>query len=112
MSPAKATRPRGRLRGHLGRGAVLAFWLHAQVFVPLLIVVWIFAGREEAQRAEEVDVAFRDVSNEELPADLPPIEETPPPPRATPEVPDQPRREEKKKKAKDKPKPTKLAEKT
>ena len=109
MPSAKAT----RLRGHLGRGALLAFWLHAQVFAPLLIAVWFYAGREEAQRAEEVDVAFRDASNEELPADLPSIEDPPPPPHATPEVPDQPRRDEKKKQPKDrdKQKPIKLAEK-
>jgi TonB family protein len=112
MPPAKET----RLRGHLGRGALIAIWLHAQLFVPLLVLVWVYAGREEAQRAEEVDVAFRDISNEELPADLPPIEDVPPPPRAMPEIPDQPRREDKKRKpkdkAKDKAKPIKLADKT
>ncbi|HET6146184.1 MAG TPA: energy transducer TonB [Polyangia bacterium] len=115
MPLAKATRPRrspGRSpeRG-LGRGALLAFWLHAQFLVPLLIVTWVYASREEAQRAEEVDVAFRDVTDEEL-ADLPPIEEAPPPPRALPEAPDQPRRDEKKKKPKDKARPVKLAQRT
>ena len=108
MPSAKAIRP----RGHIGRGALLAVWLHGQFLVPLLIVTWVYASREEAQRAEEVDVAFRDVTEEEM-ADLPSIEEAPPPPRAMPEVPDQPRRDEKKKKPKDKAKakPIKLAEK-
>jgi TonB family protein len=101
-----------RLRGHLGRGALLSIWLHAQVFVPLLIVIFIYAARDEAQRAEEVDVAFRDASSEELPPDLPPVEEPPPPPRATPEAPEPAQRHaDKRKKAKDKAKPIKLAEK-
>jgi TonB family protein len=101
-----------RLRGHLGRGALLSIWLHAQIFVPLLILIFVYAARDEAQRAEEVDVAFRDASNEELPPDLPPVEETPPPPRATPEVPESAQRhDDKKKKPKDKAKPVKLAEK-
>jgi len=59
MPEAKET----RLRGHLGRGVLIAFWLHAQIFVPLLIMIFVYAAREEAQRAEEVDVAFRDASN-------------------------------------------------
>ena len=48
-------------------------------------MIFVYAAREEAQRAEEVDVAFRDASSEELPADLPPLDDTVPPPRATPE---------------------------
>ena len=80
MPEAKET----RLRGHLGRGVLIAFWLHAQIFVPLLIMIFVYAAREEAQRAEEVDVAFRDASNEELPPDLPAVDDTPPPPHATP----------------------------
>src|SRR3954468_9978628 len=100
------------LRGHLGRGVLIAFWLHAQIFVPLLIMIFVYAAREEAQRAEEVDVAFRDASNEELPPDLPPVDDTPPPPRATPEPPEQARkRQEKKTPKKKKEKPVKLAEK-
>ncbi len=105
MALAKET----RLRGHLGRGALISIWLHAQIFVPLLVLIFIWAAREEAQRAEEVDVAFRDAAGEELPPDLPPVDDTPPPPRATPETPEQVRRrEEKKKKEK---KPIKLADK-
>jgi hypothetical protein len=108
MPPAKET----RLQGHLGRGALLSLFLHAQLLVPLLIVISIYAAREAAERPEEVDVAFRDVSNDELPADLPPVDDVPPPPRATPERPDQPRRPpEKKLKDKLKPPAAKLAEK-
>lgn len=99
-----------RLRGRLGRGALIAFWLHAQIFVPLLIMIFVYAAREEAQRAEEVDVAFRDASNEELPPDLPAVDDTVPPPRAMPETPEQARKREEKKKKKEK-KPVKLAEK-
>ena len=75
-----------RLRGHLGRGALLSLFLHAQLFVPLLVLIFVYAGREESQRAEEVDVAFRDVTPEELPADLPPLEDlTTPPPEPVPQ---------------------------
>ncbi len=98
-----------RLRGHLGRGVLISIWLHAQIFVPLLVLIFIYAAREEAQRAEEVDVAFRDASAEELPPDLPAVDDTPPP-RATPETPEEVRKREEKKKKKDK-KPVKLAEK-
>src|SRR3954447_22448210 len=108
MASAKETRP----RGHLGRGALIAFWLHAQIFIPLLIMIFVYAAREEAQRAEEVDVAFRDASNEELPPDLPPVDDTVPPPRAMPETPEKVRkRAEKKKQEKKDKKPIKLAEK-
>src|SRR5882672_3184136 len=61
--------------GHLGRGALLSLLGHGLLVAPVLVLVFIYAGREEAQRAEEVDVAFRDVSADELPADLPPLED-------------------------------------
>ena len=112
MPSAKET----RLRGQLGRGVLLSVWLHAQLFVPLLILIFVYAAREEAQRAEEVDVAFRDASNEELPADLPSLDEPPPPPQPVPPAPDEVRHAEKDKKKKPKdqskaPPPPKLAEK-
>ncbi len=109
MALAKET----RLRGHLGRGVLIAIWLHAQIFVPLLIMIFVWAAREEAQRAEEVDVAFRDVSSEELPADLPPVDDVVPPPRPMPETPEEVRKrqEKEKQKKKNKDKPIKLAEK-
>jgi len=73
--PSKQT----RTRGHLGRGALASLLLHLHLLVPLLIVVFIRAGREEANRPEEVDVAFENVEPEQLPENLPPLDETPPP---------------------------------
>ena len=73
--PSKHT----RARGHLGRGALASLLLHLHLLVPLLVVVFIYAGREEANRPEEVDVAFENVEPEQLPENLPPLDETPPP---------------------------------
>ncbi|HVR64880.1 MAG TPA: hypothetical protein VMU50_23445 [Polyangia bacterium] len=85
--------------GHLGRGALLSFFGHALLVAPILTLVFIYASREEAQRAEEVDVAFRDVASEELPADLPPLDSlTQPPPSADDRTP--PERKKPKEKAK------------
>ena len=53
--------------------------LHVHLLAPLVIATFIYAAREEAQRAEEVDVAFENVSAEELPSDLPPLDDTPEP---------------------------------
>jgi len=68
-----------RARGYLSRGALIALLLHVNVLAPLGIAAWIFGGREEAQRNEEVDVAFQAADQTDLPADLPPIEPTPEP---------------------------------
>ena len=73
--PGKELRP----RGHLGRGTVAAVLLHLQILLPLLIVVFTRARREEAEKAEEVDVGFENVPAEQLPAELPPLDDTPPP---------------------------------
>jgi len=104
MGSTKETRP----RGHLGRGALLALLLHAQIIVPLVVMVFIYAAREARQREEEVDVAFRDVPAEELPADLPSLEDLshPAKPEPEPEVRQKPRKE----KEKTPPKPPKVAE--
>jgi TonB family protein len=91
-----------RARGHISRGALLSLLLHAHLLVPLMVVASIFAAREEAQRADEVDVGFEDVKPEELPADLPPLE----PPRPAP--PD--KLAEPTKKPKPKPKQPRVAE--
>ena len=66
-----------RPRGHLARGLLLSFFLHANVIAPIVIATWVLARREEAQKAEEVDVAFEDVKPEELPHDLPPLDNDP-----------------------------------
>jgi hypothetical protein len=63
-----------RARGHLGRGALFSLLLHVQVIAPLAIAAIVYGGREEAERAEEVDVGFEDVSPDDLPKDLPSID--------------------------------------
>jgi TonB family protein len=68
-----------RARGHLSRGALISLLLHLNVVAPLVIAAWVYGGREEAQRAEEMDVAFQAVDQTALPPDLPPIEPTPEP---------------------------------
>jgi TonB family protein len=70
-------RPATRARASLSRGALISLLIHANVFAPLVVVAWIYGGREEAQRAEEVDVAFQDASDVALPPDLPPLQPTP-----------------------------------
>ena len=68
-----------RARGYLSRGTLISLLVHVNLVAPLAIAAWVYGGREEAQRAEEVDVAFQDASDTALPADLPPIEPTPTP---------------------------------
>src|SRR5262245_21050462 len=67
-----------RARGFLTRGALLALFIHVHVLAPIGLVVWIYAGRQEAareaQKAQEVDVEFKDVTAAELPKDLPPVD--------------------------------------
>ena len=81
-----------RARGFLSRGALLSLLLHVHLLAPIGVVIWIFAGRQqaarEAQRAQEMDVEFQDATAAELPKDLPPIE--PPPDQVEPPKP-QPR---------------------
>src|SRR6185369_2257024 len=84
----------------LGRGALLAMLLHAQLIVPAVVLIFVYGARDERNRVEEVDVAFRDVTPEELPPNLPPMDDlTPLPPPITEKRDPQP------KKRKDKPKP-------
>ena len=60
--------------------------LHLQILIPLLVVIFSRARREEAEKAEEVDVGFENVPAEQLPAELPPLDDTPPPQgKVTPE---------------------------
>ncbi|HEX2661112.1 MAG TPA: TonB family protein, partial [Polyangia bacterium] len=63
----------------------MSLLLHLNLLVPLLIVVFYRASREEAERAEEVDVGFENVAPEELPRELPPLDDTPEPHPAVPE---------------------------
>ena len=74
-------RPVLRVRGHLPRGALLSLLLHVHLLVPIGLAAWIYGGRQEAvreaQKAQEVDVEFKDVTAEELAPDLPPIDALP-----------------------------------
>ena len=63
-----------RARANLSRGGLYSLILHAHLLIPLMVAAWVYGGRQEAQRAEEIDVAFEDVRPEELPADLPPLD--------------------------------------
>jgi len=104
-----ARTPTTRPRGHLARGALIALLLHGQILVPLVIATFFLAHREEAERAEEVDVGFEDVKPEELPHDLPPLDDTPPPSEPAPRRRDQ---REKPAEADKRPKPEKPPEPT
>ncbi|HEY7373459.1 MAG TPA: TonB family protein [Polyangia bacterium] len=74
-------RPASRARGFLSRGALLSLLLHVHLLAPIGLAAWIYGGRQqrerEAQKAQEVDVEFKDVTAAELPQDLPPIEPLP-----------------------------------
>ncbi|HSS38121.1 MAG TPA: TonB C-terminal domain-containing protein [Polyangia bacterium] len=83
-----------RARGSLSRGALISLLLHFNLVAPLVIAAWVYGGREEAQKAEEVDVAFQAADQTALPDDLPPIEPTP----ETPEAPAKTAEKEKEKK--------------
>src|SRR5262245_17391646 len=89
-------RPGLRARGYLSRGALLSLLLHVHLLTPIALAAWIFGGRQEAereaQRAQEVDVEFKNVTAAELPPDLPPLDPAPPdqlqppkPPKPRPE---------------------------
>jgi TonB family protein len=69
-----APAPTNRGRGHLGRGALFSLLFHAAALMPIGVLAFVWAAREEAQRAEEVDVGFESVPEEQLPAGLPPLE--------------------------------------
>jgi hypothetical protein len=99
-------RPSTRARGQLSRGALISLLLHLNVVAPLVIAAWIYGGREEAEKAAEVDVAFQAVDPSTLPPDLPPIEPTPEP--LEPEAKKAPPPEKKKPELTKVPKPEKL----
>jgi TonB family protein len=73
--------PVTRARGNLPRGALLSLLLHVHLLVPLGIVIWVYAGRQEAERearlAQEIDVDFQAVDPADLPKDLPPVDPVP-----------------------------------
>jgi TonB family protein len=83
-----------RARGHLSRGALISLLLHVNIVAPVAIAAWVYGGREEAQRNEEMDVAFQEADQTALPPDLPPLEPTPQP--LEPEAKNAPKPEKKK----------------
>jgi TonB family protein len=98
MPPAPTTRE----RGHLGRGALLSLLLHALMLAPLVVAALILGGREEAQRAEEVDVGFESVADEQLPPNLPALEPPKEAPSALEKLPPEAKKPPKKKPPRDK----------
>jgi TonB family protein len=60
------------LSGHIGRGFFLSFLIHASFVFPFIALAIVFAKREAAEA--DLDVRFEDVSESELPADLPPLQ--------------------------------------
>jgi TonB family protein len=71
-----------QMRGHIGRGALLSFLVHASFVLPLIAFAIVFAKKADD---EDLDVRFEEVSADELPANLPPIEDDtlPEPPKKT-----------------------------
>ncbi len=68
-----------RDRGRIGRGLLLSILLHAQVLVPLM--AWVFWWDKPANN--EVGLSFESVKDEELPPNLPAVEEPMEPSKAT-----------------------------
>src|SRR5262245_51163803 len=65
-----------RLRGFIGRGAFLSLLIHGSLVVPFIALAIVFARREAENR--DLDVRFEEVSEAELPSDLPELPETEP----------------------------------
>jgi TonB family protein len=88
MPQKQETRGRAFRRGFLGRGALLSLLIHVNGLSIVGMVIWTLAEKEIAQRPDEVDVAFEDMSAADLPKDLPPLDaptpdslDVPPPPK-------------------------------
>src|SRR3954454_20921183 len=73
-----------QLRGHLGRGILLSFFIHGSFIFPFIALAIVFARREADNR--DLDISFEQVSPAELPADLPPLEPETLPPQPSPKV--------------------------
>jgi hypothetical protein len=69
-----------RLPRYLGRGTLTSLFVHFGLLFPLITLAFLLGGREQKQREEEVELTFEEVNPDDLPADLPPIEATPPTP--------------------------------
>jgi hypothetical protein len=69
-----------RLPRYLGRGALTSLFVHVGLLFPLVTLAFILGAREEARRAQEVELTFESVDPADLPPDLPPIDPEPRPP--------------------------------
>jgi TonB family protein len=65
----------------LGRGALTSLLIHSGLLFPLVTLALILGAKEEAERAEQVEMTFDEVDPSTLPKDLPPIEPKPAPPK-------------------------------
>jgi TonB family protein len=75
-----------QMRGHIGRGALLSFLAHASFVLPLIAFAIVFAKNAND---EDLDVRFEEVSADELPSDLPPVDDDKlpePPPKVQPKI--------------------------
>ncbi len=71
------TRRSPKAHGFIRRGLLLSLFLHAQLIVPVILLAFWLGNRDN----NEVELNFESVRDEELPAELPPIDK-PPAPRA------------------------------
>jgi TonB family protein len=74
-----AQRHTRRARGRIGLGVLFSIFLHAQVLVPLMAWVFLWSKPED----DEVGLSFESIKDDELPPNLPAIEEPKEPRRAT-----------------------------
>jgi outer membrane biosynthesis protein TonB len=73
-----------QLRGHIGRGMLLSFFIHGSFIFPFIALAIVFARREAENR--DLDVSFEQVSPAELPDNLPPLEPEPTPQAPAPKT--------------------------
>jgi TonB family protein len=66
----------------LGRGFFTSLLIHSGLLFPLITLAFVLGAKEEAERAEQVEMSFNEVDPTTLPEDLPPIDPSKPePPR-------------------------------
>jgi TonB family protein len=108
MPPKQETRGRssgqGFRRGFLGRGFLLSLLLHVNGLSLVGMLIWTMAEKEIAQRPDEVDVAFEEISAADLPKDLPPLDAPAPDSLDVPPAPKVDKRKQKLAEALEKPK--------
>jgi hypothetical protein len=63
-----------RQQAFLGRGLLTSLFVHLGILFPLCTIAFLLGAREDARKAEEVEMTFEEVNPADLPADLPPID--------------------------------------